>query len=247
MLATLLICGLSQAGIVNVLAPTIGPPEPGFTGDLFAGVDLARGNEDTTALNGAAGFLFTDDSVEHQLMLKSSAQYATAFGAVTAQKAMAHLRYRWAFHAPWIAFTFVQVDHNAFRDLQARNLLGLGIERRLWRADWTEASVGLAGMAEYEVRIDDADDTLPVPRASAFFLLAVKLEDNLQLGSTTFYQPHLLDPINDWRFLEELTLSVAIGEHLGWANTLHVEIDQLPAANIESFDLAASSGLTYGW
>ena len=42
MLAALLLTGSAGASIVNVLAPHIGPPEAGFTGEIAAGVSAQR-------------------------------------------------------------------------------------------------------------------------------------------------------------------------------------------------------------
>jgi len=246
MLATLLFAGGASASIVNVLTPTIGPPEAGSTGEVALGVSGASGNEDTLGFSGGVGGAWVSPEVNHQVIVKATGAYATAYGAPITQKAFSHVRYRWAFHPPWILFTFAQADHNAFRDLELRAIGGGGMERRLWRADWTEATVGLGAFAEYERFIAAPDSQQVFGRASAFYLVAVELNEQLTLGNVTFFQPRL-DDFTDWRLLEELALTAKMGEYLSLAATLKIEHDHRPPAGVGPDDVAYTSGLKWAW
>lgn len=247
MLAALLLTASANAGVVTVLSPSIGAPEAGFTGQVAAGMALDRGNADNTDFTGAVGLEWVNPSTDHQLLLTGSGDYGMSLGVVNTQDAFGHLRYRWAFleSAPLVWFSFLQTQHNAFQSLQVRNLAGTGLEYRLWRADWTEAWVGQAVMAEHEQLSDGTDPTL-APRGSSFLLLAIKLDKSLELGSSTYFQPHLLE-WSDWRMLEELSLTGAFGEHFGWTGGLTWAHDRAPAGAVGSTDLSVSTGLTYGW
>jgi hypothetical protein len=246
MLAALLLTGSAGASIVNVLTPHIGPPEAGFTGEIAAGVSAVSGNEDNLGFTGGVEMAQVSEDINHQILFRATGAYAQAYGQTLSQDAFAHARYRWAFHAPWIAFTFAQADHNDFRNLALRAIAGAGLERRLWRAEWTEASVGLSALAEYE-QLVVADDTQGLfGRASAFFLLAIAVNEQLTLGSVSFFQPRL-DDFTDWRALEQLSLKIAAGAHLGWESALSYEHDHRPPAGVKTDDLALTSGLTWAW
>lgn len=243
----LLLSSVAMAGVITVLSPSIGAPEPGFTGEVAAGLSAARGNQHQTTAKGAAGFEYINPTADHQLLLQASGDYGVAFQQVISQNSFAHLRYRWAFldDVPLVSFSFVQTEHNAFRSLLLRNLAGTGLEYRLWRADWTEAWVGSAVMVDHERLVGETTDVF-VLRNSSFALLAVQLDTNLVLGSSTYFQPRL-DELSDWRFLEELSLSGKFGEHFGWSGALTLSHDKAPPAGVQNTDLTLNSGLTYSW
>jgi len=247
MLAAILLTGAAAAQVVTVMSPSIGAPEPGFTGKVAAGMSLARGNKTQNLWSGAADTLWVNKGGDHQLLFTAAGDYGEAFGQVNTQDVFAHLRYRWAFldSAPLVAFTFIQTQHNAFQSLLLRNLGGAGLEYRLWRADWTEAWLGTAVMGEHERLSTDNQDRYFV-RSSSFALIAVEVDEALVLGSSTYFQPLLTD-FNDWRFVEELTLNGKFGEHFGWLGALTLTHDRVPPTGVEPTDLSVSSGLTWGW
>ncbi len=247
MIAALLLTAAVQAGVVTVLTPSIGAPDPGFSGALVAGVDLDRGNTDNTDFTGSLSTRWVDEGGDHQLLLVASGAYKVSQGVLNTQDAFGHLRYRWAFleGAPLTWFSFLQAQHNAFQSLRVRDLAGTGLEYRLWRLRWTEAWVGQAVMAEYEQLSDGSPATL-VPRGSSSLLLAVQLDEALTLGSSTYFQPQLLR-WSDWRILEELRLSGSFGRHLGWTGGVTYAYDRVPAGAVGPLDLSVSSGLSYRW
>jgi len=247
MLFATLLMGLAAAEVVTVLTPSIGAPEPGSTGTIAAGMSLARGNKTQNLWSGAVDTRWVNKKTNHQLLFTAAGDYGEAFGQVNTQDLFAHIRYRWAFleSAPLVAFGFAQTQHDAFKSLDLRNLIGAGLEYRLWRAEWTEAWVGSAVMGEHERLSTDNQDGYFV-RNSSFVLLAVQLDDALVLGSSTYLQPLLTD-LADWRLLEELSLSGKFGEHFGWKGAFTLSHDRQPPTGVEPTDLSVSSGLTWGW
>lgn len=238
----LLLASLSQAAIVNVLQPQVGPPDPGRAVSMKVGGTLLEGNEQRLSVNGALGAQFVGQ--EHRVLLRVSGERAVAFDTVIADKAFVHARETWAFSDPWATVLFVQSDRNAFRDLQLRALGGGGLERRLFRTDWSEGTLGVGAMGEYQLLDADAVDSDAGwhPRGNSYLVLAISHEDGVELASTTFYQPRL-DAWSNWRLAEELSLTLEVSEHLDWSVVGKLQVDSQPVQGNESYDLSVVSGL----
>ncbi|MCB9675287.1 MAG: DUF481 domain-containing protein [Alphaproteobacteria bacterium] len=242
-----MLLGLSdaRATIVNVLTPSVGVLEDGWHGSVKAGITVLDGNEKRIGADLASGLQYKRST--HLVALKASGDVARAFGDKVSQRAFANLRHRWLFADPVSTVEFVQIDHNAFRGLAMRDLAGAGLDFRLFRAEWTEAHLGLTVMGEYQLHSEgfEDDDAGLHARMSDYFTVAVKTE-TVVLASTTFVQPRL-DRWSNWRFLEEVSMTIDISEHLDWNVLFRVERDSSPPTGVEPVDLALKSGLVVGF
>ncbi|MEZ4319920.1 MAG: DUF481 domain-containing protein [Myxococcota bacterium] len=236
----------AHATIVNVLTPSVGVLEDGWHGSVKAGGVVLSGNEKQLGANLAAGVQYKKQ--RHLTSLKASGDVTQAFGDIVAQKAFTNARHRWMFAEPVSAVGFVQVDHNRFRGLLVRDLAGAGVDIRTFRNDWTEAHLGLTMMGEHQVHGEGFvdDDAGLHARMSNYFTVAVKSE-SVVLASTTFYQPRVDQWANNWRFLEELSFTIDISEHLDWNVLFRLERDSSPPTGVEPLDLALKSGLVLGF
>ena len=232
----------ASAGIVNVFTPSVGPIEDGWHGTVTGSTTLLAGNEKKAGADAAAG-LRVKHSDTHLSSLTGSAELAYALGEVVSDKSFANLRHRWLFADPVAAFVFVQVDHNALRALQIRDLSGLGLDVKMWSNDWTEAHLGLSMMVEHQVHLEGFvdDDAGVFVRNSDYLTIAVKSE-RVSLASTSFFQPRV-DAFSNWRALEELVFTVNIAKHLDWNAKAKFEHDNSPPVDIEKSDLSVTSGL----
>jgi hypothetical protein len=234
----------AQASIVNVLAPSVEAPEEGWTREIKVSVTLEQGNEDKLGVAALGGARWV--SGPDQWLLKGSVERAVNFQEIITDRAFAHLRYRREF-GEWAGFGLFQADHNAFRDLLLRDLAGVGVERRLWRSDTSMAAVATALLVEHEVltgeQILEVSDL--IYRNSTYVLFALQAS-GLSLASTTFFQPRV-DDLADWRLLEELSLSMSLGEHLAWNARWVFAVDSRPPTEVGTWDSAVKSGLVFAW
>lgn len=237
----MLLLGLAQAAIVNVLSPQVGAPEPGVHGSLRAGGRVALGNVDMSVLELSSGVRFVGD--RHTVLLSASGNRTLATDVLTVDQGFLHLRDTWSFSDPWATYVFLQADHNAFRSMQLRNLAGAGVQRRLWRTEWTEATLGTSLMGEYQLLTEGAEDEDAGlhARSSSFLTLAFAGDWGVA-ASTTFFQPRVDLPSN-LRVYEELSLTLHLTEHLDWNAVGRVEWDRDPPVGREAVDLTASTGV----
>lgn len=245
MLSVLVGLSTAQATIVNVLTPSVGSLDDGWHGSVKAGGTVLVGNEDRLGANLAAGVRHKKGV--HLTSLHASGDIAEAFGDIVSRRAFVNARHQWMFEEPVSAVGFVQVDHNAFRGILMRDLVGAGFDFRLFRGDWYEAHLGVTAMGEYQVHGDgfvDEDAGLHA-RMSDYFTVAIKSE-SVVLASTTFYQPRL-DVWTNWRMLQELSFTIDISKHLDWNVLAKLERDSNPPTGVEKLDLAVTSGLVLGF
>lgn len=242
----LLLSSLANAAIVNVLQPAVGPPDPGNAASISASARVLRGNETRLSVSGAAGFRHVSEA--HLLQVRLSGERAVAFDELLADKGFAHVRHVWTFHDPVASFAFLQSDRNAFRDLQLRSLAGGGAQVRLWRNDWTEGTLGAGAMAEYQLLSPDAVDSDAGwhPRGNSFLTMAVSRDGQVELASTSFFQPRL-DDWSNWRFLEELALTVDLTARLDLSVVAKLEVDSQPVLGNERYDLSVTNGLVFSF
>jgi hypothetical protein len=239
------ISATAHAGIVNVLSPSVGSPEDGWDSSAKANLQQLSGNENKLTFSLLAGTRWVKGP--QQILLKGSADWGQASGTVYSKKAFGHVRWKRELTGPWSTFVFGQVDHNEFRSLLMRDLVGTGVEVRLWRTEKTEAAFATAAMGEIEWAVGEENAGGLDWRSSNYFVLAWHPSEQFSLGSTSFLQPLFRD-LSDMRGFQQLDIKVQITAHLAWSSTLKVELDTRPAEkDVEQTDTSIKSGLVLSW
>jgi len=235
----------AQASIVNVLSPSVGAPEEGWNSNAKLSLQHLSGNESKLSFSLLAGTRWVQGP--QQVLVKGSADWGEASKEVYSKKAFAHVRWKRELNGSLSSFVFGQVDHNEFRSLLMRDLIGAGLEARIWRTETTEAALATAAMAELEWALEADEPEDLAWRSSTYITLAWAPSDQLSLGSTTFIQPLFTD-FNDIRAFQQLDLKLKLTEHLSWSSTWKMELDTRPAEdNVESLDSSIKSGLVLSW
>jgi hypothetical protein len=228
-----------------VLSPNVGTPEDGRDSNAKVSLQQLSGNENKLAFSLLAGTRWVQGP--QQLLVKGSADWGEASETVYSKKAFAHVRWKRALGGVWSGFVFGQVDHNEFRSLLMRDLVGTGVEARLWRTETTEAAIATAAMAELEWVLDHAEPAPLTWRSSSYFTLAWSPTEQFSIGSTTFIQP-LFSDFSDVRGFQQLDLKLSLSEHLSWSSTWKLELDTQPAQDdVQPLDSSIKSGLVLSW
>ena len=244
-LSSFCIAGTSHAGIVNVLSPDVGETEEGWNSSAKISLQHLAGNESKLAVSLLAGTRYRHGA--NEIFLKGSGDWGSASEEVYSKKAFAHVRYKRQLHNAWSAFGFAQVDHNEFRSLLMRDLLGGGIEWTFIDTPHFKANVaaGIMGELEWALGNDSASD--PTWRSSNYLTLAWEPNESMSFGSTTFVQPLVSNP-GDVRAFEQIDLKIDLTSHLAWSTTWKIEMDSQPAdSTVETVDSSIKSGLVLSW
>ncbi len=155
-----------------------------------------------------------------------------------------HVRYNKKVN-DWLRWeVFGQYQNNIITQIDSRFLFGTGPRFKLISKDKLRLYAGCLFMYERE-----KERTIPTInhsdiRNSSYFSLTWLPRDNIELISTTYFQP-LLNKISDNRILNQLSFQVKATTHLGlevkW-NYLH---DRFPAGNAPSTTYVFATGLRY--
>ncbi len=229
---------------------------------------LRDGNSDTLALG--LGFRlqrlrsFEDLSAEElayrsprkRLFFVANFSFEEENDERSVNQGFAHARYT-RFVRPRIGWeAFGQIQFDEFTRLDRRVLLGGGLRAALVETAKRQVYLGAAVMVEQE-RIDEElvraksepgslEERLEgeVVRSTNYFTIRWTFdEERVVFLSTTYAQPRV-DDVDDFRLLEEATLSVRLSERLGLNVALTIKHDNQPPLGVEKTDVELSNSLT---
>jgi hypothetical protein len=155
-----------------------------------------------------------------------------------------HLRFNHKLNG-WLRWEiFAQAQDNYITNIDARYLFGTGPRFKL--ADTKSFHLYIASLFMYEY---EKERTTPAIfhndiRNSSYISFTIRLNEIMELISTTFYQP-LLKKMSDFRILNETSLRVKAGKHFGFGiewNYLH---DRFPAGDSPKTTYDLSMGVQY--
>jgi Protein of unknown function, DUF481 len=227
-------------------------------------IESARMQSDTVGWMGNAGAVFrliknTQNIIE--IGVNSHLQYKTkkdlwlimgqygflkAGGQKFIRNGFGHLRYNRKFNNLLRWEAFVQAQNNFITQIDSRYLIGTGPRFKL--ADTKSFHLYAACLFMYEY---EKESTVPAVvhndiRNSSYISFTIKLDQMVELISTTFYQP-LLKKMSDFRILNEAQLRIKTGKHFAFTvqwNYLH---DRFPAGNAPQTTYDLEMGLQYGF
>lgn len=123
--------------------------------------------------------------------------------------AFAHFRYNHEFTNLFRWETFTQIQHNKVTRLDYRILLGSGPRLKLIGQDLLRVYLGIIPMYQYE-QIDNEEKTIEENvRLSNYLSFTLVLNEQVQLFSTSYFQP-ALGRWSDYRFFNEQKLKVKL-------------------------------------
>jgi Protein of unknown function, DUF481 len=225
-------------------------------------IESSRMQSDTVGWLGTigAGFRLTDNSQRiTQINVRSHIQYKTTkdiwliianYGLLKAGSSkflnykFGHVRYNHKLNS-WLRWEiFAQAQDNFVTNIAARYLFGTGPRFKI--ADTKSFHLYAASLFMYEY---EEERTAPRTfhndiRNSSYVSFTIKLNEMIELISTTFYQP-LPKKMSDFRILNETSLRVRTGKHFGFSidwNSLH---DRFPAGNSPKTTYDLSMGAQY--
>lgn len=141
---------------------------------------------------------------------------------------------------------FAQVEHDRFRRLTFRKLLGTGPRFALMQGEPLAAYLGTAYMLESEtldVQAGSGDDSAPLAhRSSSYLSLLAQPDDRVTLVSTTYFQPRFDEP-SDYRVLSVTAAKFAISKLLTAGLTFTLRYDSEPPTGVQRTDAELNNTL----
>lgn len=248
----MLMCATARAQIVNV-QPLLGKDlRNGWTVFGEGAVDFRAGN--ISLLQAAGSSIVRYIHGRHTMFLLTRGEYGIRNVNTTSDRFLArhfeHIRYRAQMWGPFDAEAFVQVDSDQFRRLALRTVAGTGPRVKLVTTPHVDAAIAVLYMFEYQqIRKDDkpdAGDLAKEHRASAYFIVTVKLGERLRIAEAVYVQPRI-DQRKDLRLLSETELLTNLSRFVSLKLSVTLAFDSTPPANVQPFDTALKTAIQFGY
>ena len=241
--------GIAAHAIVNIESMRAGEPAPGYSGAVNLSVDGESGNTDKLGVNAGARLQWHGGAITRFAILRYA--YAETSGVQDTNKLFFHARHIHQIDTRIAYEGFLQAERNKFARLSFRGLLGGGARWTLEeQAGIKSLHLGLGGFYSRETlesRVGVTDNgSQDIWRVNSYVNYVHKLNDQVSVLSTTYYQP----AVNDWsdfRLLEEAALSVKMTDTLSIKLSLDLAHDSKPPQAVKKTDATYSTGIEYGF
>lgn len=222
---------------VNVEAVRGDAERYGVSGQVEASVTGRTGNTEGIIAGGSGRIQL--HAGRHMSFLYGSGNYTRLNQKTSIAKAMAHLRYNYELRSWLWAEAFGQVEHDKFRRLTNRELIGAGPRLQVFETESLDVFYGTSYMAEWEnVNLADGDtaDALTLHhRWSHYLSLSISLTDAFTAGSTTYVQPRF-DRFEDYRILNENYVEAGITDVISTKVSTWMRHDSEPPDDVKRTD-----------
>ena len=153
-----------------------------------------------------------------------------------------HFRYNYKV-SKWITMeAFTQTQYNPVLKLDFRYLLGAGPRLKVLKKENAKIYVAALYMYEYDDIVADAVN-LYEHRVSTYLTCTFSLLKNVELTSTTFYQPNI-ENTSDYRIANDSGLEIHINKHLNFKSTFNMLYDTYQPMGIPDLVYSFRNGLS---
>lgn len=249
---TVLLLGwaVSAQAIVNVESLRAGEPLVGWSGAVDAALNGQAGNTRTQTTHLGARLEWHRDALTNFALLRYS--HGQSGGVEDTDQLFAHARHIHRRTERLAYEEFIQAQRDPFARLAFRGLIGAGLRLTLTPPtdQRTALHLGAGGFYSQErlsARAGVSDSgTETLWRLNTYISYLQRLNDQVRVLSTTYYQPAVED-VGDYRLLEEATLSVKMTERLSLDLSLNLSYDSDPPQAVKQTDTTYSTGLQYAF
>lgn len=231
-----------HAQIVNIESARIQTDTTGWAGSGGTGISLEKNTRKIFTVNLEAHvqyktqkdlWLFLGD---HSFLKGGNQKFVS--------NTFAHFRYNRKLN-PWLRWeVFTQLQNNVITQIKSRFLTGTGPRFKIM--SYKKFRLYAASLIMYE---HEQEKTFPAIthndiRSSSYISFTFVPNDNVQLVSTTFYQP-LLKNFSDVRIYNQVVLIVKASDHLSFQMKWNYLYDHNPAGIAPKTNYHLISGLNY--
>lgn len=234
--------------IVNTEDIRVEEPPPGFSGKFSLAVSGQSGNTDKSSVSVGGRLQWVERPRTDFIVFNYDS--GKTDGVRDTNRRFVHARHilQQTPRRAWEAFA--QAEENEFTRLSFRGLLGGGLRWELYRSPGgdlalTAGSGAFYSREELAARPGTTDAGIDsLVRGNFYLVVKYRLNERVQFGSTTYYQPATSDP-GDFRALEQAELIVNLARQLDLKISLELTHDSRPPQLIEKTDTLYRTGIEY--
>lgn len=232
--------GLAQ--VVNIETARLHTDSTGMMGDISTHFNLTRNNQEIISADINSHLQYK--TKKDLFLLIGSYGFLKAASTSIIDNTFFHFRYnrklnKWL---RWEAFT--QLQKNAINSIELRYLLGTGPRNKIIERKYIKLYIAALLMYEYERETKETGLIHRGLRNSNYVTISLWPMPNVELVTTTFYQP-LLKDVKDYRILNQVGLKVKAGRHFGVSINWSYLYDNRPVSGVPRENYTFGSGLNY--
>jgi hypothetical protein len=153
-----------------------------------------------------------------------------------------HFRYNYKVNK-WLTLeAFTQTQYNPVLKLDFRYLIGAGPRFKLLKKENVRIYVAALYMYEYDDIVNE-EANLYEHRISSYITCSFSVLKNIELISTTFYQPNINNTL-DYRIANDSGLEIHINKHLNFKSTFNMLYDTYQPIGIPDLVYSFRNGLS---
>lgn len=204
-------------------------------------LDLSGRNGNSDSENIALGLYHSLRKDQHFGFVQASREYETSNGTESANNRFLHLRYNYYFKSDQSMEVFLQTNVDDFRQLESRDLIGIGYRKEIDRAQ----AFGIGLFKEQEAySVNNQTKRFEQTRMNLYWVYAHEINEYAMLSNTLYYQPNV-SGVNDWRAFNQLSVRSKVSENVFLKFDLLIKHDSQPVLNVARTDTSYGAGFEW--
>ncbi|MBR9832595.1 DUF481 domain-containing protein [bacterium] len=227
--------------IVNIEDQRQNAPEMGLSGQADFNFNI---NKNTTVLYQLGNRIqarYRED--EHLFLFFNEINLVKADGEDFVNGGFQHLRYNKIISEKFRWEAFTQSQYNGVQKIDWRYLLGAGPRFTLLNTDSLAINTGVLTMFEYE-QLKEGLGSEATVRLSAYLSFKFDITKNMNLSSTTYYQPKVWN-FKDYRISNETTFNIGLTNKLSLKVVYTLVYDSRPAFEVPETIYNLKNAISY--
>jgi putative salt-induced outer membrane protein YdiY len=212
----------------------------GFNSNLNLNLSGQKGNSNTSIIN--LKTLSSYYQSINQYLLITDYSYGESEGLTSVHRGSAHLRYSYANNVFFTKEVFTQSEFDKFRDLDFRQLFGLGLRTSLKKVTESKLYLGYGFFYEFEKYSTSADEKRI--RFNSYLSYYNDIADNINISFILYVQPEVGD-FSDTRVIFSPIVKSQINKKISMSSSIDYRLDTKPVNNNKKYDLSYNMGLIY--
>ena len=241
-MSVIVVSKTTTAQIVNIESARMHTDSLGMMGEINTDFSLIKNSQQIFSADLSAHLQYK--TKKDLYLFVGSYGYLKGDGDALIDNTFFHFRYnrklnKWL---RWEAFT--QLQKNTINKIDSRFLIGTGPRNKIIERKFIKMYIASLIMYEYQKDKTDPAVIHKDIRNSSYISLVLKPVINLEIVTTTFYQP-LYKDIADYRILNQVKIKIIAGKHFGVSLNWSYLFDSMPVVGIPKVSYSLSSGLGY--
>lgn len=232
------------AQIVNIESARMQSDTVGWMGGAGAAVNLTQNTQKIFGADLEAHLQYKTSNDKGLWLILGNYGFLKAGDSRFISNGFAHLRYNRKIN-DWLRWeVFGQFQNNIITQIDSRILLGTGPRFKLVKNKIFRLYAASLIMFESEKERTTPSIVHNDLRSSSYVSLTYTPKDNIEIISTSFFQP-LFKKLSDYRILNQVSLKVKATKHFGLSVRWNYLFDKFPAGQAPKTNYKFATGIDY--